>query len=465
MSAALASPAPDDKSSNEGPAPPAPRPKGPPPRCSPATSGRSFVVHGQRDVEEGSEGGVDQPFAVELGAAAVLGSGFAVAALRHDGGRTEAVVALTDREVTRGQVVDLGRVFGAAEPPRLAARGDRVFVAVVDGDASGPTLRLARFEGASPQASLAWGAEVQQGRDESPAFSLALSPSGADGLLAWDDYDGASEHSIVRVASFGTESWGRALVPRNLSPADEDAEAPLIVARRGGYWAAWISHPAAPEAAAPETAQPPEARVAAEESTDELSLVESSPSQLRVALLDEAGKLVGEPRSVTQPSSQVVMFDLAAPGDGAVARLTWRDETRAPGAQGSALRVASVALDGTLREHQVDASALGAGVPTLLPDESARGADLAPLWLAATGTEAEQYLGLVTGSGVESFYVEPALATKQALVAGHGGILFAQPKGRDLVLGSVRCALRAAGAPEEPRPSADAGVKAGQEGD
>lgn len=433
-SAAAASPPTNEASWSDEPAPPPPRPKGSPPRCRASHQSGTFLIRGAHDVDGGDDGGVDQPFAVELGGAAVLASGFAVAALRHDASQTEAVVALLDRDATRGQVVALGRVFGSAEPPKLVARGDRVFVAVVDADASGPTLRLARFDAATPQASLAWGPEVQQGRDESSAFSLALSASGNGGLLAWDDYDSSHRRSVVRVARFATETWEQAAAPRNLSSADEDAEAPLIVPRQGGYWAAWLA-PAASEK------EPSLAEAAPEDEQEELALVDGAPSQLRVALLDESGTLLGEPHSVTPPTSQVVVFDLAAPGDGSSALLAWRDEKRAPGGQGAALRVASVSLDGTVQEHDVDATALGAGMPTLLPDESVREDGTAPVWLAAMGTEAEHYLGLVTSGGIESFYVEPVLATKQALVAGHGGLLFAQPRGRDLVVGSVRCSL------------------------
>lgn len=432
--AAAASPPINEAAWSDEPPPPAPRPKGPPPRCRAPHQSGTFLIRGAHDVDGGDDGGVDQPFAVELGGAAVLSSGFAVTALRHDASQTEAVVALLDRDATRGQVVALGRVFGSAEPPKLVAHGDRVFVAVVDADASGPTLRLARFDAAAPQASLAWGADVQQGRDESSAFSLALSASGTSGLLAWDDYDVSHRRSVVRVARFATESWGQAVTPRNLSSGDEDAEAPLIVPRKGGYWAAWLA-PAA-SAREPPVAEPPQG-----EEDEELALVDAAPSQLRVAVLDESGTLLGEPHSVTPPASQVVVFDLAAPGDGSSALLAWRDEKRALGGQGAALRVASVSLDGTVQEHDVDATALGAGMPTLLSDESAREGGAAAVWLAAMGTEAEHYLGLVNPAGIESFYAEPALATKQALVAGHGGLLFAQPRGRDLVVGSVRCSL------------------------
>lgn len=412
------------------PAPPAPRPKGPPPRCHAAHQSATFLIRGAHDVAGGDDGGVDQPFAVELGGAAVLASGFAVAALRHDANQTEAVVALLDREAARGRVVSLGRVFGSAEPPKVVAHGDRVVVAVVDADASGPTLRLASFDAATPEASLAWGADVQQGRDESAAFSLALSASGTSGLLVWDDYDARHRRSVVRVARFTTENWGQALAPRILSPTNEDAEAPLIVPRKGGYWAAWL----APSTRTQETSA---TRTVQEDEDEELTLVEGAPSRLQVAVLDESGALLGEPHSITPPTSQVVAFDLTASGDGASALLAWRDEQRAPGGQRAALRVASVSLDGAVQQHDVDATALGAGMPTLLVDDSGGGA--AFVWLAAMGTEAEHYLGLVDAKGVESFYVEPALATKQALVAGHAGLLFAQPRGQDLVVGKVRC--------------------------
>lgn len=435
--------------SADGAAPPAPQPPSAPPQCEPSKTPTSFYLRGRSASEEAGEGGVDQPFAVELGGATVVPSGFAVGALRHDEGRTEAVIALTDPDAARGSLVSLGRVHGSPEPPRLTAKEGTVVFAVVDSDASGPTLRLGRFEVAQGETSLAWGAEVQQGRDESDAFSVAV--AGTRGLLAWDDYDRAKKHSVVRLLSFALDPWGKVEPVRSVTPAGEDADAPLLAARPGGYWLAWIAHEAASGA-------PPREGAATDE---EGAVVDAGPSRLRIVPLDEKGAPIGEPRSVTEQGSQVVVFDLVAGSDGR-AYLAWREEARAPGASGGVLQVAAVAADGSTEVHQVEAAGLDAGLPVLLPAEAAEGVPEA-LWLAANGAQAELLLGLVTATGVEDLRVESALTARQALAAGHGRVLFAQPRGRDVMLETARCQPRPASAPEEARPAEGSGPAVPQE--
>jgi hypothetical protein len=437
--------------SEDGSAPPAPEPPGPPPRCEPSGSVTSVSIRGRSAAEEGTESGVDQPFAVELGGAAVTTSGFVVGALRHDGGQTEALVTWMDSAVRRSREVSLGRVHGTPEPPKLVTVGDRVIAAVVDSDASGPTLRLARFEAGATDAGVSWGASVQQGRDDSTAFSLALHPSGERGLLAWDEYDAGRKRTVLRGLPFVVEPWGEAAKPRVLAlppagPSEEaDAEAPALVARPGGYWLAWIAHPALRRGGAEPTPDPTSAADPAEERS---ALVEGGPSQLRVALLDDAGALLGEPRSVTAPDAQVVAFDLLASADGR-AHLAWRDDARAPGGSGGALFVASLSPDGTTQKYEVDAAALDAGLPALLQEGSL--SPSGPLWLAASGAQGQSFLGQVTAAtGVEEWRAEPLLGARQPLVAGHGGILFAQPRGLDVLLDKARCAPAATPQPAPP---------------
>lgn len=420
--------------SGDGSAPPAPEPPGPPPRCEPSKSATSVSIRGRSAVaDEGVESGVDQPFAVELGSAAVTASGFVVASLRHDAGQTEALVTWMDAAVRRSREVSLGRVHGTPEPPKVVSSGERVIVAVVDSDASGPTLRLARFDAGATDGGVTWGAEVQQGRDDSAAFSVALHPSGQRGLLAWDEYDPGRKHTVLRGLAFSLEPWGEAAKPRLLGPAEEDAEAPVVVARPGGYWLAWIAHPALGGGGAP---QGPETQPSPEQEQEPSTLVEGGPSQLRVAMLDETGAIQGEPRSITARDSQVVAFDLLASADGR-AHLAWRDETRAPGGAGGALFAAALAPDGTMQKHEVDAAALDAGLPTLLQESSTGVA--ATVWLAASGAQGQSWLGQVTAASVEHWRAEPLLGARQALVAGHGGMLFAEPRGLDVLLEKSRC--------------------------
>jgi hypothetical protein len=422
--------------------PPAP-PPGPPPRCVPPKDAPTFAIRGRAKASTEAEAGIDLPYAVEIGTAVPTASGFAMGALRYDDGVPHALVALSDAEGARSQLIELGRVHGLADPPQVAARGDQVFAAVVDSDAAGPTLRLARLDAHVPEqaaASLTWCAETQQGRDDSSAFSLAVLPGDkASGLLVWDEYDQKAERGVLRSISWSGDDCGKTTPPRVLSPANIDAEAPNVVARPGGYWLAWLSpnHPAKVGGAVKAGKESADASAPkpAPKAEDE-SVVDILPQGLHLMPLDANGAPAGEPRRLTGPGAHVVVFDLAASSDGG-ALLAWHDDPTAPGSEGRALSVALVGPDGSVTQHRVEDERLAAGAPTLVSD--AKGAS----WLAAAAADSEVLLGVVSRSGVAELEAEARLASRQLLTAWDGRFLYVEPRGLDATLGVLRCAPRA----------------------
>lgn len=427
------------------PAPPAPPAAASSARAAPAAAPRcvssgpgSFTI-GERKTSEAEDGGdeVALPFAVEVGAAEPHGDGFAVAALRTQAGKTGAVVALIGRDADSGKVVELGRTFGDAEAPRLASRAGKLVLAVPDNDAGGGTLRLANLRGSD----VTWGADIEQGRDESQVFDIELSES--RGLLVWDEWDESAEHGVVRAVSFEPSDLGNATRPRTLSPDGDDAEAPRLARRPGGYWLAWISRqpperPAdRPKARrqkkgakpAPEPAEPP----------PDDPVVDLGRRWLRIAPLDQNGALLAEPRDVTGRQAHVLVFDLAVlPSGGAV--LAWRDDPTSPGVERGAVHLARVGAGGAIEVSTLEDEAVGAGTPTIVVDVAPRPG--APsLWLALGSiTDSTRLLALgPDGRPRDALAGEPAVGNAEPLAMTGGRLLLSRPRGLAVELSGVRC--------------------------
>ncbi len=413
-------------------------PVAPPPRCAPAKDATTFAIRGRQKPLDEAEAGIDLPYAAEVGTAAARAGGFALGALRYDDGAPHALVALSDGEGKHSQFVELGRVHGPADPPQVASRGDEVFVAVVGSDAAGPTLRLARLDARAPNvaSSLTWCAEVQQGRDDSSAFSIAVRPSEPGGVLVWDEYDSEEERAVVRSIAWSGEQCGKVRSPTRLSPAGADAEAPRVVARSGGYWLAWLAPERAASSPAADATRGESPEGSPKSSADLESVVDLVPRGLVLAPLDTRGELAGEPRRVTEAGAHVVAFELTATSDGS-ALLAWRDDPTAPGAEGRAVSLAWIALDGSVARHRLEDERFAAGAPMLSVD--ARGV----AWLAVASADSEVLLGVATKSGVAELEPEPRLASRQLLAAHDGRVLFAEPRGLDATLGVLRCTPRA----------------------
>ena len=121
------------------------------------------------------------PFAVEIGRGAVFANGFAAGARRDAEGGAVAMVATIGFDGNGGKLVKLGRSRGDLDPPVVTGAGDVVLAALLEPNASGRSIRIAKVKGDE----VTWGVELSEGHDESSALDLAA--SGARAVVVWDD--------------------------------------------------------------------------------------------------------------------------------------------------------------------------------------------------------------------------------------------------------------------------------------
>lgn len=429
----------DAAQSSDAPKPP------PPPRCAEVTPGASFTI-GKRSVKKGDDEDEDTdepalPFAVEIGGAVPTPTGFAVSAMSAKGQGTTVLVALIASDAGSGRIVELGQTHGDVDPPRLAALGGRVFAAVPDSDAGGSTLRLAQITtGSSP--GVTWGPTFSEGRDESRVFAIELGDK--RGVMVWDEVDKKSSRGVLRAVSFAVENIASATKPKTISREDDDAEAPHVVRRPGGFWMAWIHHP--PRGDAKDKKAP--APTASAEPVDD-PLVELGNRVLRIAPLDENGVLIGEPKDVTGKSSHVLVFDLS-PGPDGSALLSWRDDDTSPGVEGRSVHLARVKTGGSVEESVIQDEAIGAGVPTLLEDAAPKPGQ-PRTWLGLSGVTDATRMGVLKDDGTlaDRLDVEPAIRSAELLALSGGRLLVAHPRGLAVELSAVSCKQGPAPEPDQ----------------
>lgn len=395
------------------------------PRCAPARAGAVFTIGDPGKAAEADDDGGDEvalPFAVDVGSAVGYDGGFAVSALRSKGGATSAVVALVGADGDSGRIVDLGKAFGDVEPPRLVARGDDLIVALPGNDAGGGTLRLLSLHPSADKPGVKWGAEFEQGRDESQVFSVELGQK--RGAMAWDEWDKGLKHSVVRVTSFAMDDVSNATRARTVSPKDDDAEAPRLTRRPGGFWLAWISHSAA-------------GKDAADAAT---SVVDLGNRALEIVPLDDNASPTSSPVAVTSKSSHVLVFDLAPAADGG-ALLAWRDDEASPGVEGRIVRMARVAAGGSVDASVIDDDKVGAGVPSLIVDPAPPADNKVTAWLALAGvSDATRIAALGPDAHIlDRLGTEPLLKRAEPLAMRAGRILLAEPRGLAMDLSVVTC--------------------------
>lgn len=367
------------------------------------------------------------PFAVELGRAASLDSGFLVTALRSVGGESHAMLASLNRDASGGRLLELGRVHGDVDPPLVAAGKGRVFVGVADHDASSAIVRLASISKASSDPQITWGALPQIGGDESEVFDLALGQE--RGVLAYDDYKKSDGHSSVWTLTFGLDDPSKITPPRVVSLKGQDVEAPKLAVRPGGFWLAWIAHSKL------ETPSKPD-----QKNIDLESLVELGTRWLELVKLDENGVRVGEPLKVSASEGHVLVFSLISGPDGS-AWLAWRDDATSPGVERRAVLLARVDASGSKTDLKIEDERVGAGVPNLL---QVTPATKQAAWLGL-GTASDRTSFLALGPDfkpVEDLDNDPLVGPAELLAARGDEVLLGKPQGLASELSVLRCTPR-----------------------
>ncbi len=432
---------------------PEPTPAGPPSaalapvaiasRCSEPFPGKRFTLgEGTKAVpdagaEDEADDGLDQPalpFAAELGGAVPFAGSFAVSALWARAGKTIATVALLDAEVGGGKLVELGRLHGDPDPPELAVFDADLVALVHDSDAGGELLRLVAIRPGAAKAEVVLGAEIASSRDESRVASLELGPE--RGVAIWDEWSAADKHGVIVTSSFARKDISNVSKKRIVSLRGEDAEAPRVVRRPGGFWAAWISRTAAPKPRAPL----PKPAASASADLPEPSLVDLGERYLSAVPLDHNGVAVSEPKAITPKNSHVLVFDLAPGPDGSLL-FSWRDDDSAPGTDERQIYIGSVKPDGTAERRLLDDRGPGVGVPAILVDDAPKDPSAPHAWLSLDSVSDATRIGALGPSAnlLDALGVEPAVRSADLLAISKGKLLVARPRGLAMELSLIEC--------------------------
>jgi hypothetical protein len=281
---------------------------------------------------------------------------------------------------------------------------------------------LARIDQLKSKPLVAWGPEVPIRRGETAGFSVRAhvpakkSEDAPSALLVWDDYDKSSARSQVRGLGFSPVSMKAEGSEVAISPADEDATTPSLVARPGGYWAVWLAYGELAPA------------------NKKKGLVQEPPRALRAQKLDAQGKPLDEPLTVTPPGHQVLVYEAAGNSDGNLV-IAYRATSSGRLEGASPVNVKVVGADGSTSASTFANENLGLGAPLLLED--AQGGSL---WLSARGYESDVLLGELQDSGDGgNFDVEGGLTEKIPLARRGDDLLVMRPAGIDLKLSVVSC--------------------------
>lgn len=368
------------------------------------------------------------PFGVDLGSALSTPQGFAVAGIRGAG---QAFVALLGERASSR--VELGELHGDVEPPALAASGEQVIVALRSSDAAGFTLKLGQI--AAQGSGVEWGYELSKlGKGVS---SLDVAISGAQGAVVFQDEQKGS--SRVWLGAFSPGDLKAAVHAKAFDA--KDVEGPRLAPRPGGYWLSWVRSLPEPKKA---PKKPTEGQPA--EDPEERDLLELGLRALEVLKLDDQGKPQGEALRVGEPRRQVILFDVTPLASGGLL-IAARSDSAAPGAEGGALLLSEVGLDGSVREERLDDDEIGAGAPALLLDAGAQplqgGVQPPKPWLAVASPSDATRIGVARGAATQ-LLGDPALARVEVIAVGAGHFLTARSRRQGVELAALDCQLQAA---------------------
>jgi hypothetical protein len=401
-----------------------------PPRCRPLAPGGLVVGNASGPAKSNEDDELELPFATATGSAVALPDGFAVSGVAERDGKSEAFVAFVPGDGKPGKSVFLGAVHGDPEPPLVAADAEAALVAVATSDASGRVLELVRVA-ANAEAPVR-GSEITDVGEEGAALAVGET----SGVLVFSARKAGKSALRAAVIARGA---ARAAAPFELAET-ADAESPIVRARPGGFWLAWIAEKSSGDAGA-RGADAGGADAGGEE-TRPLDIV---PRVLVVALLGADGTPRGAPRPVSAPDSHVIAFDAETLADGTLA-LAWREDAAVPGVESGGNELARVAPDGAVARGRAADETLSAGAPALVRESGAPHR----VWLLAPGEDDRLRMALLAPDAVATspFVADEALRGGEILAALAGKpcgketcatLLVARPKNRAVELGVTEC--------------------------
>jgi hypothetical protein len=319
-------------------------------------------------------GGASATADLEIGDAIAARGGFVVGLLRESQGGVMGSMALFGADTRPATFVDLGPPAGDAPPPKPVARGDgqEMLLAAFYGrpQTDGKTRELMLFEVTAGKPALL--GVVEEEKDDSLAFDIALGEKG--GVVVWDEDEAGARGQAARgvIKALALSAAAKPIgAPRIISGSSSDAELPRVVARRGGFWVAYLAHapesPPLTSASASRTlAAAPKASAPAGVGSDlEEPGTDRSFGWVEMLALDGDGAPLGTPRRVTSEQGHVTDFELATrssqdAGKDAV-DLFVRDEGEIVEGSGGRILRASVRVAGADPPAVVVPDSVGAG--------------------------------------------------------------------------------------------------------
>ncbi len=370
------------------------------------------------------------PFAVEIGRGAVFEGGFVAGVRRDAEGGALSMVATLGLDGKGGALIKLNRSRGDLDPPVVAGAGASVLAAVLEPNAGGRAIKIAKVTGTE----VTWGVELSEGRDESLALDLAA--SGARATVVWDDIGTEEKRSRIMLASFDVATMRSVTSARPVSSPKVDADSPRLVPRPGGYWLGYIARneekkkpaPAAGHGKDKPKKDAPRELDEGREDDDETGEIVTH-SWVELMPLDENAAPTAQARAVTPKSGNALSFDLELGDDGG-ALVAWRDDDTPMGSSGGRVSSVWAQLGGAIETHLLVEESLGAGVPDMLPG-----------WLSVSGVSGVTRIAAVDGKGALTgpFAPEPLLGQGEPIAATRDAVLIARPAGKAMRLGVVRC--------------------------
>lgn len=420
------------------------------PRCVEVAPGKTASIGeaasqgaaaGTDDGEPADRDDMLSPFAVVLGRAVSFDGGYAVGVQGEGEGGTLSTLVVVAADGGTATPIKLSRSRGDLDPPVVATAGKAFVVALIEPNAGGRAVRLARVEGET----VSWGAELRESNDESLALDVAV--SGERGLVTWDALD--EDKSYVAVSGFSASAVGDATEPRRLTAKGVDADAPRVVARPGGFYVVYqvrglekdrhAARPAPaiqPEPSAAETKPKKKPKTKRDPGDVDETLGGESVAftWLEVMLLDASGAPAGDAVRITSDNGHVISYDVAAASDGGLV-VAFRDEDSPTGAGGGQVKALRIAPGGGVAESYLSQEETPSdGAPTLLGG-----------WMAIPTLRGADLLGRLGEGGIpkEPVEVEPSLGRGEPIAARGDELLLAEPAGKAMRLKVVKCGERA----------------------
>lgn len=335
--------------------------------------GEPFVLGDIGALGEGEE--VSLPFSAEVGQGVAFDGGFAVGASFERAGEKVVGVVVMGEDGKGARLIDLGKARGDIGPPRVAARGSALAVALVEPDKEGRSIRLATIQGERSS----FGGTLYEKRDESLALDLALGEE--VGLVAWDE-EGEGGGKIL-LSSFDPATASSSSRPRIVSSSEADAESPKLIAHKGGFFLAYI-------------ARHGESR---KEDDERYVTEEVGFRAIELVSLDPKGSPQAIAKALTPRDGHVATFDMTVNEDGVM--VVWREDDGPSGTGGGRILRAVLRGDEVGEAELLSEERIGGGAPSVfgrwlsISDSSdiTRIARLSPAFALETALQPEATIG------------------------------------------------------------------------